>query len=265
MATLVENINRAISDFDSIKGAIENNGVDVGNSPTNEYADKILAGSDLFRNVISGTETDVKIPNGTTQIRPYAFYTYTALKKIEIPGSVVSIGKFAFRECPNIEEIILKDGIQVIGEQAFYSCSKVTSLELPSSIRTIGNSAFRSCYGITEIIIPNGVQVISDYAFANCSGLTKVSLPNTLTWIEVDSFYYTGNITELNVEKGFNAPFLNLQDFTSLDADALVNVINALADRTNSDYGTLALGNINLSKLSDEQKALATEKNWILA
>lgn len=39
--TLADNINRAIADFDSIKNAIENKGVDVGTAPTSEYADKI--------------------------------------------------------------------------------------------------------------------------------------------------------------------------------------------------------------------------------
>lgn len=41
MADIVTNINRAISDFDSIKSAIEDKGVTVGNVPTSQYADKI--------------------------------------------------------------------------------------------------------------------------------------------------------------------------------------------------------------------------------
>lgn len=41
MADISTNINRAIADFDSIRTAIENKGVTVGNVPTNTYADKI--------------------------------------------------------------------------------------------------------------------------------------------------------------------------------------------------------------------------------
>lgn len=41
MASLKENIAQAIADFDSIKTAIEEKGVTVGNVPTSQYADKI--------------------------------------------------------------------------------------------------------------------------------------------------------------------------------------------------------------------------------
>lgn len=41
MASLKENIARAIADFDGIKTAIEEKGVTVGNIPTSQYADKI--------------------------------------------------------------------------------------------------------------------------------------------------------------------------------------------------------------------------------
>lgn len=59
MADISTNINRAIADFDSIRTAIENKGVTVGNSPTSRYADKIrdIGGQDnkkiLVRNAQS--------------------------------------------------------------------------------------------------------------------------------------------------------------------------------------------------------------------
>lgn len=41
MASLTENIQQTIADFDSIKTAIEDKGVQVGNIPTSQYAEKI--------------------------------------------------------------------------------------------------------------------------------------------------------------------------------------------------------------------------------
>jgi len=42
-------------------------------------------------------------------------------------------------------------------------------------------------------------------------------------------------------------------------------MFTALADRTGQTAYTLTLGATNLKKLSDEQKAIATDKNWTLA
>ena len=45
----------------------------------------------------------------------------------------------------------------------------------------------------------------------------------------------------------------------------MVNIINALVDRSSTSSYTLNLGSTNLAKLSPEQKAIATNKNWILS
>lgn len=43
-----------------------------------------------------------------------------------------------------------------------------------------------------------------------------------------------------------------------------MSAINALKDLTGETSKTLSLGTTNLDKLTDEQKAIATAKNWIL-
>ena len=45
----------------------------------------------------------------------------------------------------------------------------------------------------------------------------------------------------------------------------MLNMFTALKDLTGEISQTLTLGSNNLAKLTEEQKAIATNKNWVLA
>lgn len=51
----------------------------------------------------------------------------------------------------------------------------------------------------------------------------------------------------------------------NLSTEALVQVLNDLADLTGETSQTLTMGSNNLARLNDTQKAIATNKNWALA
>lgn len=57
---------------------------------------------------------------------------------------------------------------------------------------------------------------------------------------------------------------LNLTSSTKLTHDSLISLINALNDLSGTSKKTLSLGSTNLAKLTDEEKAIATAKNWTL-
>ena len=52
---------------------------------------------------------------------------------------------------------------------------------------------------------------------------------------------------------------------TNITVDSMVAMFNSLKDLTSETAKTLTLGSTNLAKLTDEQKAIATNKNWTLA
>ena len=56
---------------------------------------------------------------------------------------------------------------------------------------------------------------------------------------------------------------LDLSKCPNLTHDSLMNVINDAADIT-ADPKNLVLGTTNLNKLTDEEKAIATNKGWTL-
>ena len=56
---------------------------------------------------------------------------------------------------------------------------------------------------------------------------------------------------------------VDLSQCAKLTHDSLMNVINSIQTVTTPE--TLTLGGVNLAKLSDEEKKVATDKGWTLA
>ena len=76
-------------------------------------------------------------------------------------------------------------------------------------------------------------------------------------------FYYKNSLVKFNMY-GMKVSF-DISKSTLLSESELVKIFNNLADLTNSSSQTLTLGTTLLAKLSDEEKAIATNKNWTLA
>lgn len=90
---------------------------------------------------------------------------------------------------------------------------------------------------------------------------------------EIALFYHsTCAVTDLEIRDGAKQK-LTLTNFTTLTADNIVaHIFEKLADNTYQEDGvtpaepiTITLGTTNLNKLTAEQKAVATDKNYILA
>lgn len=159
-----------------------------------------------------------------------------------VPNSWTKIRQGAFNACTSLASITISNSVTSIESGAFSSCVRLTSIDIPTSVLAIKGSAFYGCVALTDITIPNAVTIISAGVFTNCSKLTNVTLGDN-----------------------FNCNGLDLSSSTKYSVDTIVAMFTALADRTGQTAYTLTLGATNLAKLSDEQKAIATDKNWTLA
>lgn len=74
--------------------------------------------------------------------------------------------------------------------------------------------------------------------------------------------YSSNNITDCDVPAAINEPLV-LGEF-NINIESLIQILNNLADRTGQTRYILTLGPANLEKLTSEQKAIATSKNWTL-
>lgn len=142
-----------------------------------------------------GTAENVKIPGTVVTIGDYAFQECTEIEKIIIPNSVTSIGRYAFAKCENIEKIAIPDSVTTIGNFAFSECSGLKKLTFSSKLKAIGISSFTECSGLTDIVIPNSVTVIGKNAFEDCSGLKSITIASNIRTIGKDAFIGCGNVT----------------------------------------------------------------------
>lgn len=96
--------------------------------------------------------------------------------EIDLPGSLVSIGKSAF-STSNIKNIVIPGRVTYVGQNAFGS-SSIESLEILSSNTAIYNVVFANCKNLKTIKIPEGIS-IDQTAFQGCQS--------------VETVYYTGS------------------------------------------------------------------------
>lgn len=224
MATLSQNITQAISDFDSIKTAIQAKGVTVASgTPTSEYGE-------LIEDIPTGDDNFIK-----------AFVQRT-ITSIDIPQGTTTIGKGAFFSCTNLTSVTIPDSVTSIGQSAFQNAALI-SVTIPAGVTSLGISAFSTCTSLTNLTF-NGREgtAFSQNVFYNCNNLANVTFPN-----------------------GFNWSGLDLSASRLYSADTIVGWLNALADLTGNTAKTLTIGSANLAKLTAEQIAIATNKNWNLA
>ena len=153
-------------------------------------------------------------------------------------------------------------------QDMFRSCEALTSIpQIDLSKGTNFSGMFYSCKALTSIPQLNTSNGSSFYnMFYNCSALISIPQLDASNGVNslYDMFRYCSALTDfgglLNAKKSFS-----LSDCYKLTHQSLLNVLNGLYDLTGSTSQTLTLGGTNLNKLTAAEKAIATNKNWVLA
>lgn len=135
----------------------------------------------------------VIIPATCSTIDGYGFVSCTYLTDIVGLSNVVSIGGYAFSECPlsNVNILDLQN-LTTIGVQAFKGSQLSGVLDLPKLI-SLGDTSFYQCTRITKIKSLGIISAIPNYSFSmvfTSSGgsLTEVCLPYECTQLGSEAF-----------------------------------------------------------------------------
>lgn len=122
--------------------------------------------------------TNINIPNSVTSISSRAFSGCSGLTSI-----IVSEENAIYDSRNNCNAIIetatnkllagcvntiIPGSVTSIGYYAFDGCSGLTNINIPNSVTSIGAYAFSGCSGLTSINIPNSVTLIGTDAFIYC-------------------------------------------------------------------------------------------------
>ena len=190
-----------------------------------------------------------------------------------------------FKYCPFFDTSNVTDM-----NSMFSSCSSLTSIPLLNTSKvTRMDYMFSYCRSLTTIPHIDTSKVTNMLSmFYWCRSLTTIPALDTSNVTNMDSFFYgcislysiplidTSNVTTMlgvvygcssliylggfkNLHISVTSNFLD--QCPNLTVESLMNVINNLATVSGK---TLKFGSTNLSKLTAEQKAIATNKGWTL-
>ena len=138
----------------------------------------------------------IKIPQSVEVIEKYAFNDCKSLKKISIPTSVKSIanGAFSYSGLRNIE---IPDSVIEIEKESFFNCQKLNNIKLPENLKKIDKSVFSNCHKLKKVIMPCNLEEIAEYAFIHCDDLKNINFPESLKSIGNSAFYGCVNLEKI--------------------------------------------------------------------
>lgn len=147
------------------------------------------------------------------------------ITELRVPEGITDIKDYAFCCCKGLEGVVLPESVTRIGECAFQSCS-LTSINLPSALSYMGRNAFERCDLLAAIDVPEGISVLRACTFYNCCSLMSVSFSENLVEMEDSVFWMCSRLDSVEIPRsvkrmgrgvfghsGLNAVTLNSLDF----------------------------------------------------
>lgn len=203
-----------------------------------------------IKKLITQDTKEIIISEGITLISDSAFYDpdgNETLEKVVLPESLTTISLNSFKSCFALRDINIPINVNSIGEGVFMNCESLTNvdiakgsayefyegilyktyvdgkdiisiahakgdIELAVGLSEIADEAFDFQTELISLVIADGVVTIGDSAFSNCSALTTITIPATVTEIGAGAFdkckslttiYFNGTTEQWNaIKKG---------------------------------------------------------------
>lgn len=177
---------------------------------------------------------------------------------------------FDFEHTKNAYGMFKNCGIKQLGNLNMPLVANLDYMFNYCQINTIGDIIAPVATNANEIFWTDTIVTVGDmympkasqsYFFDNSYNLTTCG---KLTFKDYSSsnFYGTNNIENFGGMAGLAVSF-DFSAMTKLTKQSLINIMNEAATVTGGQV--LTFGSANLSKLSDEEKAIAINKGWTLA
>ena len=180
-------------------------------------------------NGYKGNEAKIIIPDQIGEylvvgIKKGAFDCNSTIEEVVLPDSIVKIDS-AFWNCPNLKKVNLPKSLVELGRTAFKNCPKLQRTEIPAGLKKIGEEAFSDCpgfaddngfvivrdalfgyYGTAEkVVVPEGVKTIAPFAFFERKMIKEVVFPKSLKKIVYIAFRGCTGIERINISKGLSS------------------------------------------------------------
>lgn len=149
-------------------------------------------------------------------------------------------------------------------KEMFYYCTNLTSIpQLDTSKVTDMTYMFYTCSSLTTIPLLDTSNIDRmSYMFEGCSSLTTIPALDLSKATDLSGMFNScTSLASIGIY-GFTCA-IRIND-TALEHDAIVALLNQAGIARNSN-SRITMGSSKLALLSDEEKAIATNKGWTLA
>ena len=122
-------------------------------------------------------------------------------------------------------------------------------------------------YRIKKIDLSNVVKAFRVFGYSEIKRIDEFTFPQKDDALDVGSIFWGASQFEYIGVVGTIKHDVSIYHCPKLTHDSLMTFINALEDKTADTSGwvwTLSMGSENLAKLTAEEKAIATQKGWVL-
>lgn len=215
-------------------------------------------------NVSVNSEFDIMGYDGSEQpLFSYLNYSKDIVRNWDADQALMN----RFRGDKNLVFMPKVDTSKANNMQAMFSnCTNLIQVPLLDTSNVVHfDDMFYNCYNLVSIPQFNTTNLYSaSLMFGGCSKLVSLPLLDFTKAEQLRSMLL--GCSELVELGGFTnlAVNLDLSSSRKLTTESILNVINQAKDLSETGSATLTLGT-NISKLTEEQIAIATSKGWTLA
>lgn len=124
--------------------------------------------------------TELVIPATVTSMGDHAIYSNSYLKSVTIKAELTEIPDYCFDSCKALSEINIPESVVRIGKYGLAQTG-LREVVLPASLREIDNNAFQVSPSLKNVVFNDGLEYIGERAFEKCTALEEVIIPGTVS------------------------------------------------------------------------------------
>ena len=130
----------------------------------------------------------IDMTNADIETIPASAFTNTAIRFVDLPTKLKTIGDNAFDNRYLTGPLVLPEGLDSIGKEAFQK-NYITEVTIPESVRSIGQAAFYDNQTLQSATLNNNMETIVRSLFNNCKKLAVVHGGKNVKNIFYRAFY----------------------------------------------------------------------------
>lgn len=154
----------------------------------------------------------------------------------------------------------------------FYFCRSLAYIQIPEGCTTLGNNCFDACISLHEIILPSTITTFNANAFSYCRSLVVLNIPSSVTSIDINAFIGLNSLLSIRVTQNYLPPATGIVVSTVagntprfMSISGMKGLAQRLANNVGKPAKNITLGSANINRLSTIDRALFTNKNYILS